>query len=280
MADSQHGEAGSRSKCREAREAFRMVDRREYPELEGYSVGQIWKDSMGPGGLYLATKMARKLNLRAGDLVMDLGCGKGATSVFLAQRYGVKVVAVDLWIGADQLARKFSEEGCADSVTPLNLDVTKRLPFPERHFDAIFCMNSLSFYGGSVEFLRHLFKHLKKDGEFCVGGECLSGEFTGRQLQEPPWVYSFREGIWEDDFLKLHSPPWWLELFQRSGLAEVYGCEELPDSPILYEDHVLNVALRKPSQEDADIETEQILYGRSNHPRMTLFLLAGRCLGV
>jgi hypothetical protein len=34
---------------------------------------------------------------------------------------------------------------------PLNLDITQPLPFAEGYFDAVFCMNSLSFYGGSTE---------------------------------------------------------------------------------------------------------------------------------
>lgn len=263
----------------EIRESFRTVNRGDYPELQDYSDEQIWEDNMGPGGLYLAVKMARKMNLKAGDIVMNLGCGKGTTSVFLARHYGVKVFAVDMWISADELHKKFAEKGCADKIIPLNLDITQKLPFAQKYFDAIFCMNSLSFYGGSVDFLNHLFRHLKKDGEYCVGGECLSEEFTTEQLKNPPRVYDFKEGIWEADFLKLHSPPWWEDLFRKSGLVEVYGCEELADSAVLYEDHVLNYTLHKGTPEDSEIETEQIVYGRNNKPYMTLFILAGRCFG-
>ena len=45
-------------------------------ELSEYSNSDIWKE-IGPGGLFLATEMARLLNLNNGDLVLDLGGGKG-----------------------------------------------------------------------------------------------------------------------------------------------------------------------------------------------------------
>ena len=47
------------------------------------------------------------------------------------------------------------------------MDITGRLPFAAEYFDAIFCMNSFSFYGGSVEFLQHLLKHLKPAGNWA-----------------------------------------------------------------------------------------------------------------
>ena len=58
----------------EIRKSFRTVNRENYPELQDYTDEQIWEDNMGPGGLYLAVEMARKVNLKAGDIVMDLGC--------------------------------------------------------------------------------------------------------------------------------------------------------------------------------------------------------------
>jgi cyclopropane fatty-acyl-phospholipid synthase-like methyltransferase len=64
---------------------------------------------MGPGGLYLAARMARTLSLKAGNTVMDLGCGRGATSVFLARKFGVNVVAVDWWISSNEVYSRTRE---------------------------------------------------------------------------------------------------------------------------------------------------------------------------
>src|SRR5512143_4366103 len=79
---------------------LRGPDRARYPELAEYTRDEIYEDFFGGGGLYLATHMTRTLRLKPGDIVLDLGCGKGPASIFLAKHFDVKVVAVDLWTSA------------------------------------------------------------------------------------------------------------------------------------------------------------------------------------
>jgi methylase of polypeptide subunit release factors len=83
--------------------SFRPPDLARYPELNGYTRDQCYEDFFGGGGLYLAVEMLRTLRLKENDVVLDLGCGKGATSVFLAKHYGVHVIALDLWTSAEFL---------------------------------------------------------------------------------------------------------------------------------------------------------------------------------
>ena len=262
----------------EAKKSFRRIDRNDYPELEGYSDEDIWRDNAGPGGLYLAARMSRHMNLQKGDLVLDLGCGRGESSIFLARRFGLRVVAVDLWTEATVLSDKFMRRGRRLDILPLNLDARNPLPFAEEYFDAVFCMNSLSFFGGDAESLCHLVRHLKRGGTFCAGGECMSREFTREEMESPPEVYSFVEGIWENDFLKLHSPCWWEELFTASGALAVRKCEELDDGVVLHEEKVMAALpvgyLGLAAKEAEEIEIRQILHGRDNEPHMTVLVIA------
>jgi SAM-dependent methyltransferase len=267
----------------QATAAYRSPNRDDYPELVGYSRDEIYADCMGGGGLYLAARMVRTMHLRAGDIVLDLGCGLGATSVFLAREYGVKVVAVDLWTSATALAERIHRWGCRDLVCPLNLDVTQRLPFAEAYFDAMFCMNTLSFYGGSIDFLRHLLKHLRVGGEVCVGMESLNEECSAEARANPPEVYNYNlpppnedENVWDGDFSRMHSPPWWQSLFESSDLIEITHCAELHDATVLYEDLVLYQIDHGLDPEDVERSIAQIEYGRQNRPYKTLFVLTGR----
>jgi SAM-dependent methyltransferase len=262
---------------------LRLVDRSQYPELDDYTRDEIFADAMGGGALFLAVRMARTMNLQPGEVVLDLGCGKGSTSVFLAKHFDVNVVAVDLWIPAAFLADRFSAEGYRHRIVPLHLDVTQDLPFAQGYFAAIFCMNSLSFYGGSIDFLQHLLKHLKPGGVFCVGMETLSQDFTPEQLQNPPSVYNYtllppnqHVNVWDDDFSKMHSPGWWEDLFLRSGLLDVEECFELRDAVTIYEDHVRYQMEHSLDAHDVQMSLAQLEYGRSNRPYKTLFVLAAR----
>ena len=257
--------------------SLRRINREDYPELDGYSDHEIWHN-IGPGGLFLVASMTRSMKLTADDIVLDLGCGKGKTSVFLAQHYGVKVFAVDLLTSATQLNTTIRQSGKAVNIVPLNLDARKPLPFADEYFDAIFCMNALPFFGGDVDSLNRFATHLKPEGVFCVGGECLSDEFTREQREHPPPAYNFMNGIWEGDFLKLHSPLWWETLFQHADDLDVTHCQELAEGRILYEERFLSappVAYEGFTlQQTRDIDQQIILLGRSHTPYMTILILS------
>jgi len=269
----------------EAKATFRSPDRAGYPELQGYTRDDIYRDCCGGGALYLAARMVRTMALKPGDVVLDLGCGKGETSIFLARHFGVRVIAVDLWTSATYLHEKFAARGYRDRIVPLNMDITGRLPFADGYFDATFCMNSFSFYGGGVEFLHHLLRHLRRGGPLCIGSEVLSDEFTPEQLENPPYVYSFRlpppnqdVDVFEDDFRKQHTPQWWQDLFERSGLLQVVDCHEFEDADVLYEDLVLYEYEHNLDPFDVEISLQQIEWGRHNRPRKSLFTITAHKL--
>ena len=266
--------------------SFGKLDRSDYPELDKYSRDECYQDFFGGGGLYLAVEMLRTLRLKPDDIVLDLGCGKGATSVFLAKHFGVQVVALDLWTSAEYLNETFKAQGYAGRIAAIQMDATQPLPFPDNHFDAIFCMNSFNFYGGTVGFLKHLLKHLKPGGQLCIGSEVLSSEFTDEQIANPPPVYAFRlpppnehVDVFEDDFKKQHTPGWWHHLFQSSGLLRVEYCRELENSSVMYEELVRYEHEHHIDPFDVQICIDQIEWGKSNQPRKTLFVLTASKLG-
>jgi SAM-dependent methyltransferase len=260
--------------------SYKAPDRAEYPELQEYSRNECYQDFFGGGGLYLATHMARTLHLKPNDLVLDLGCGKGRTSIFLVKHYGIRVVALDLWTTEEDLVDKFGALGYSDRISAIQMDAVQPLPFPENHFDAIFCMNSFNFYGGSTNFLRHLLRHLKSGGQLCIGSEVLSSEFTEDQIANPPPVYAFRlpppnehVDVFEDDFRKQHTPGWWKHLFESSGMMDVECCYELEDAGLIYQELVRYQHEQNVDPFDVQICLDQIEWGQTHEPRKTLFVL-------
>ncbi|MFA9207474.1 MAG: cyclopropane-fatty-acyl-phospholipid synthase family protein, partial [Yersinia sp. (in: enterobacteria)] len=75
---------------------------------------------MGPNALLFAEEVCDSLNLRPGMRVLDLACGTGLTSMYLASKYGVEVVAMDLWITAEDNASRFEAMGFRQQITPLH----------------------------------------------------------------------------------------------------------------------------------------------------------------
>ena len=85
--------------------------------------------------MWLTEWLTGDMNLRRGMRVLDLGCGRGASSVFLHREFDVQVWSVDLWFSADERARRIRDAGMADAVFPLRADA-RALPFTEGFFDA------------------------------------------------------------------------------------------------------------------------------------------------
>ena len=256
------------------RSQFRRIDRRRYPEVDSYSWDDLYGhgDAMAPGGLYLAAKMAASLQVKPGDTILDLACGKGDTSIYLAEEFGARVVAVDLRISATELADKFRARGCHDRIVALQLDVNRDLPFAEDWFDAIFCMQAFHSFGGSAEFVRYLLLHLREGGRLCVAGSCFSDEFAPDTLPE---VYRQADD-WDTEYSRYHSPPWWRKLFERCELVDVLECSELEDGLVMWEDEFLYRGERA-SWNGAWLAkhrwlAEHILYGRDHRPYLTHFL--------
>lgn len=263
---------------------FRSPDIREYPELEGYTGHQIYDGFIGCGGLYLATKMIRQMNLEKGDRVLDLGCGMGSSSIWLAKNFDIIVIAVDLWNSPDRLAERANMEGLSDRIIPLQIDITQSIPFAHNYFDAIFCMNSLFMFGENPEFLQCLLHTLKPGGTLCVGSECFNKEpdFLGSPNIPDVYDFNWNWSVWESCYSKYYSPRWWRALLNSTGLLDIQYCDELDDGRVMFEDFALNydsylnqdlraVGAVIPQEKIVD----QVLYGLESGLYPTLYVLRG-----
>lgn len=165
----------------------------------------------------------------------------------------------------------------------IQMDAIKPLPYAENEFDAIFCMNSFNFFGATRGFLPHLLKHLKPGGRLCIGSEVLSREFTPQQLANPPYVYAFNlpapnehVNVFEGDFIKQHSPSWWSDFFQASGLVDVETCYELEDAEAIYQELTRYEYENNIDPFDVQILLDQLEWSRVHEPHKSLFVLCTR----
>lgn len=255
------------------RSTFRRLDPDDYPEVSGYSWDEVYGhgDNMAPGGLYLASRIARFLNLRRGDRVLDLGCGKGDSSIFLAKHFGVSVVCFDAWTSASYLSRKIDAAGLGNAVFPLDLDCTEQLPFPDDYFQAFFCMQALHSFGTDPGVVRRLLAHLTPGGRFGVGGTCFDREPEGLL----PEVYD-QTGGWDAEYRNYHSPSWWRALFEETRLVDVLNCGELCDGLVMWEDDVLyhgeHAGWGSAWFEKSRWLIDQIVFSRDHEPSLTHYI--------
>ncbi|MGX1133330.1 cyclopropane fatty-acyl-phospholipid synthase-like methyltransferase [Streptomyces glaucescens] len=196
-----------------------------YPRSNGYDARWTVENQMGPNALWLLEWLAPALGLDTlppGARVLDLGCGRAMTSVFLAKEYGVQVTAADLWIRPEDNAARIAEAGVADLVLPVHAEAHD-LPFGEGSFDAIVSVDAYQYFGTDDLYLPSLTRLLKPGGRIGVVVPSLREEPEG--VQPPghltPW--------WEPDFWCFHSPAWWRRHWSRSGAVAVESADWLTD---------------------------------------------------
>lgn len=176
---------------------------------------------MGPNALWLAEWLCSELDLRPGARVLDLGCGRAATSIFLAKEYGVRVVAADLWVKPTENWARIDAAGQAGLVTPL-LAEAHDLPFAEGYFDAIVSVDAYHYFGTDELYLPYLSRFVAPGGSIGIAVPGLAAELDDGL---PEHLVPF----WEPDFWSFHSPAWWQRLWSRSEVVEDVRAEFLED---------------------------------------------------
>lgn len=178
--------------------------------------------SGGANPLWLTEWLSEAMDWKPGMRVLDLGCGRALSSVFLRREFGVEVWATDLWFSATENSHRIRDAGCADDVYAIHADARK-LPFAREFFDAIVSIDSFVYYGTDDLYLGNLLRFLKPGGSLGIAGAALA-EFDGPVPDHlRPWLDP------EPEMACLHSAAWWRRHWERSRLVDVDVADAMPD---------------------------------------------------
>lgn len=166
------------------------------------------ENMMGPNAWLIAEELTENLPLKRDMRVLDLGCGRGLTSVFLAEKFGVHVFAVDLWTTATENYNRFKEEGVSDLIIPLQLDALQ-LPFAEGFFDVVVSVDSYHYFGNNDFYFEKTLKPiLKEDAIVAIA-------FPGMKYEVHDNIPEEMKPLWDEEALEMwHSIDWWKRKFE------------------------------------------------------------------
>jgi SAM-dependent methyltransferase len=177
--------------------------------------------SGGANPLWLTEWLVEAMPLEPGMRVLDLGCGRAASSVFLRRELGVEVWAADLWNSPTENLARLRDAGVADGVHPLRLDA-RSLPFADGWFDAVVSIDAFVYYGTDDLYLPEIARFIRAGGRLGIAGAGLVEEIEG---PVPPHLRDW----WEPALWCLHSAPWWRRHWERTGLVEVETADAMED---------------------------------------------------
>ena len=178
-------------------------------KTEKYDKNFLKENMMGPNSMMILEELLNEVPLKSGMRVLDLGCGNGLTSVFLAKEYGVQVFALDLWISATDNYRRFLKNGVDDLIIPIHADA-QDMPFAEEFFDAVVSVDAYHYVGNNDTFFPEKVRPLlKKDGIAAIAVPGMKYEVHENIPEE-------MKPYWEEEALAMwHSIEWWRPKFEK-----------------------------------------------------------------
>lgn len=207
--------------------------------------------SGGANSLWLTEWLAEALELRPGMRVLDLGCGRAASSIFLCREFGVQVWATDLWFSASENVQRVRDAGVEDGVFPIRADA-RSLPFSEGFFDAIVSIDAFMYFGTDDMYLNYLARFVKPGGPLGIAlagflseiGDAVPEHMSAWWAAEMPYC--------------LHSASWWRRHWERTGIVDIAVADTLPEGWRFWRDWLRLIA----PQNDKEIQALEVDAGR------------------
>ena len=89
---------------------------KRFPRAAKYNPDWVLASVSGAANpLWLSEWLAAAMDLRPGMRVLDLGCGRAASSIFLRREFGAQVWATDLWFSASENMQRIRDAGVEDA---------------------------------------------------------------------------------------------------------------------------------------------------------------------
>jgi len=210
-------------------ELTKRLKTEQFPLSSKYDPMFVIENHMGPNVLWLTEWLSQKISFEAGMRVLDMGCGKAVSSIFLAQEFGLRVWASDLWIKPSENWPRIRQAGMQDLVCPVYTEA-HALPFAEGFFDALVSLDSYHYYGTDDLYLKYFLSFLKPGGRIGIVIPGLIREFEN----DVPEYFTRKQPsgsvFWQpSECFSFHTANWWRHHWTKTELVDVEICDVLPD---------------------------------------------------
>jgi arsenite methyltransferase len=150
----------------------------------GDAVAMVLGESYHPGGLALTRELLSHLELRAGQRVLDVAAGRGASALLIATEHPVEVDGVDLSPAGVDHANAAAHGAGLGSRVRFHLGDAERLPFGDGVFDAAVCECAFCTFPDKPAAAAELARVLRRGGrlgisDVTVAPPGLTGDLAG-----------------------------------------------------------------------------------------------------
>lgn len=171
---------------------------------------EVWRTSGSSehmGGVDATRHLLGMCEIRAGERVLDIGCGTGSTLILLANEIGAQAVGIDLtWQVLQQARERAKERGGAERVQHILADGSY-LPLPTGVFDCAI-VESVLVHSDAERLLAQIRRCLTPAGRIGAN-EMTYLEVPSLELED---MLEKQLGI------QAHQPEGWGMVFEKAGM--------------------------------------------------------------
>ena len=162
-----------------------------------------------PGGLRLSKNILSKEKIEETTAILDVGCGTGQTSAYLAEQYKCKITSIDCnKVMLDKAKQRFQSLG-------LHIDVkygnTECLPFDDNTFDIILSESVIAFTDAALT-IPEFRRVLKPEGVLLAVEMVLEKTVSEEELSPLLQFYGLPQILTEHE---------WRHLFQKANFKNI-----------------------------------------------------------
>jgi SAM-dependent methyltransferase len=195
-----------------------------FPRTARYDRDWVRRNSLGENPLAQTEALCRAMPIGPDSRVLDLGCGRAASSIFLAREFQAQVWAVDKDVSPTDNFERIRSAGCENLVFPIRSDA-RDLPFPRNFFDAVVAIDSYYYFGTDERYLPYLLRFVRERGFVGIADIALAREIPGA-ADAPDFLRATFAAHWSF----VHSLEWWRHEWERTGLVDVIDAGVMPGS--------------------------------------------------
>ena len=202
-----------------------------YPHTNRLDQTLLKQNIMGPNPAKLLEELMEHYPLPQGQVVMDLGCGQGGTSIMLVKEYQLTVFAVDLWISAGENWQRFEQQGLTNrQIVPIHEDA-HTLPFAEGFFDAVVSIDAYHYFGLDREYLgKHLLPLVTSGGWLLFVVPGFHKDVHDNLPRELLLSWS------AEDLETIHDADYWRGVLEETEGIEIVSIQEMESNEECWQD--------------------------------------------
>lgn len=122
----------------------------------------------------LIEKLSQRLRIMPKDKILDVGCGMGGSSLYLAKHYNATVTGITLSSKQVEIATRKADESKEKNVSFKIEDALSLASFEDNSFDIIWSLESCEQFIDKTMFLKQAYRVLKPGGQLMLATWCSS----------------------------------------------------------------------------------------------------------